>query len=83
MPLYEYFCTTCQNTFDSLRPVVQADQPALCPSCQKHSSQRVLSLVASSVQKTNGGGMSEPGPEGAPAPSFGGGCCGGACGCHH
>jgi hypothetical protein len=43
----------------------------------------VLSLVASSVQKTNGGGMSEPGLEGAPAPSFGGGCCGGACGCHH
>lgn len=80
MPLYEYFCTTCQNTFDTLRPTMQADQPALCPSCQKHSSQRVLSLVANSVQKSNGGGMSEP----AMAPSFGGGgCCGGACGCHH
>jgi putative FmdB family regulatory protein len=77
MPLYEYFCPTCQATFETLRPAAQADQPALCPKCRANSSQRVLSLVASNVAKSNGD--SAP----ALATSMGGGCCGGACGCHH
>jgi putative FmdB family regulatory protein len=78
MPLYEYFCPTCNDTFEKLRPVQQADLATACPTCQKQSSQRVLSLVASSVLKTTSGGQETA----LPAPAAGG-CCGGACGCHH
>jgi putative FmdB family regulatory protein len=80
MPLYEYFCPTCKESFETLRPAAQADRPTTCPSCQTESSQRILSLVASSVMKGNG--SSSAGLE-MSAPSMGGGCCGGACGCHH
>ncbi|HMN27524.1 MAG TPA: zinc ribbon domain-containing protein [Caldilineaceae bacterium] len=77
MPIYEYFCTSCQATFETIRPAQQADQPCECPACRKESKQRVLSLVATSVVAT--------GSSDAPmmTASSGGGCCGGACGCHH
>jgi putative FmdB family regulatory protein len=74
MPLYEYFCTSCQRTFETLRPAKEADEPVTCPSCQHASSQRILSLFANSV-KTSG--------VGSPVAVGGGGCCGGACGCHN
>jgi putative FmdB family regulatory protein len=77
MPLYEYFCPSCQGVFETLRPAKEADAPVACPSCQHASSQRILSLFADSV-KTNGDPM--PVSMGA---SMGGGCCGGACGCHN
>jgi putative FmdB family regulatory protein len=78
MPLYEYFCPTCRATFDTLRPATHADRPAVCPSCQGESKQRILSLVASNLGK-NGDTA-----EAAALPMSGGGgsCCGGACGCH-
>jgi putative FmdB family regulatory protein len=79
MPLYEYFCPTCNDTFEKLRPVIQADLATVCPTCQKQSSQRVLSLVASSVLKGTSSGVQET----AMPSSAGGGCCGGSCGCHH
>lgn len=77
MPIYEYFCTHCQTTFETLRPTQQADAPAVCPACREASSQRILSLFASSVKTAQGG---------APIAMSGGGsggCCGGACGCSH
>jgi putative FmdB family regulatory protein len=77
MPIYEYFCTACNSTFEKLRPAQQADVPVPCPGCQHVSSQRILSLFASSV-KTAGDSYAT-----APAAFSGGGCCGGACGCHH
>lgn len=76
MPLYEYYCPSCQATFEKLRPANEADTPAACPSCEHTSPQRILSLFANSV-KTNGDAM--PMPVGA----SGGGCCGGMCGCHN
>jgi putative FmdB family regulatory protein len=78
MPLYEYFCPTCQRVFETLRPAQEADAPVSCPSCQHASSQRILSLFANSV-KTNG----EASSEAMGALAMGGGCCGGACGCQH
>jgi putative FmdB family regulatory protein len=73
MPLYEYFCPSCQRVFETLRPAKDADAPVSCPSCEHASSQRILSLFANSV-KTNG--------DASPV-AMGGGCCGGACGCHN
>ena len=81
MPLYEYFCAECSDTFETIRPAAHADAPVACPSCQATSPQRVLSLVASSVMKGNGDAGAAA-PAGATS-DMGGGCCGGACGCAH
>lgn len=74
MPLYEYYCTSCQRTFETLRPAQEADAPVICPSCQHTSSQRILSLFANSVKTSGATSL---------VPMGGGGCCGGACGCHN
>jgi len=80
MPLYEYFCPTCKETFEQLRPAQKADAATTCPACQQPAAQRVLSLFASTVKSDGSAAMS---PAMAPSMPMGGGCCGGACGCHH
>lgn len=77
MPLYEYFCPTCKDTFEQLRPAQKADEATTCPACRQPASQRVLSLFASSV-KAEGAGTAMP-----MSMPMAGGCCGGACGCHN
>ena len=81
MPLYEYFCAECSDTFETIRPAAQADAPVVCPRCQASSPQRVLSLVGSSVRK----GTARAGAAAAAMATsgMGGACCGGACGCAH
>jgi putative FmdB family regulatory protein len=69
MPRYEYRCRACGDTFELNRPMSESSDPASCP--QGHDDTvKLLSTVAV-------GGLS------AQAPSGGGGCCGGACGCGH
>lgn len=74
MPLYEYFCPTCKETFEALRPAPEADAPTACPTCGQPSTQRILSLFARSVKTTLSDTM--------PAAAGGCGCGSGACGCH-
>jgi putative FmdB family regulatory protein len=76
MPLYEYRCNACAETFDLLRPMADRELQAVCPSCESATTMPLISRVAISVR-------SAPGAASAPAPraSGGGGCCGGACGC--
>jgi putative FmdB family regulatory protein len=71
MPLYEYRCRVCDTSFQLLRTVRSADDPAPCPSGHTDVA-RALSLVAP-VRRG----------EFMTAPASGGGCCGGACGCGH
>ena len=72
MPLYEYFCPSCSDRFEILRPMSQGDEPALCPAGHA-TTDRVVSLFA--VTKTADGSF-------APFAESGGGCaCGGACSC--
>ena len=33
MALYEYKCATCEDRFDLMRPMSDADEPAECPEC--------------------------------------------------
>jgi putative FmdB family regulatory protein len=77
MPLFEYYCASCQRTFETLRPAKEADTPVTCPACQQNSSQRILSLFANSVKTS---GATSPLGSGQ---DFGGSCCGGSCGCHN
>ena len=46
MPLYEYLCEDCGNSFDTLVPFSKADQPQRCPKCGNQHSQRKLSTFA-------------------------------------
>ncbi|MEU3099829.1 zinc ribbon domain-containing protein [Streptomyces sp. NPDC006967] len=65
MPRYEYRCRTCGATFELSRPMAESSAPAACPGGHDDTV-KLLSTVAV-------GGT-------APAPSTGGGCCGGGCG---
>ncbi|MEO6156670.1 MAG: zinc ribbon domain-containing protein [Ilumatobacteraceae bacterium] len=75
MPLYEFRCRTCDETFEVRRPMSEAGLPATCPDGHDDAV-RLLSVFAS-VGASSNGSSSSP----APAPGMGGGC-GSACGCH-
>jgi putative FmdB family regulatory protein len=74
VPLYDFRCRTCGETFEVRRPMAESDAPAACPGGHADTV-KLLPLVAV-------GGRAGSGPAPAPAAGFGGGgCCGGACGC--
>jgi putative FmdB family regulatory protein len=85
MPIYEFRCEDCATSFETLvRAGHRGD--ARCPRCNGARLVREMSVFASRAGAgdsaraaadaiaSNGG--SGPGRMG------GGGCCGGACGCH-
>ncbi len=67
MPLYEYTCTVCSNSFDRLRPIREMDDEANCPDCGS-PSHRQLSVFMSFSAGADGETTAIAG---------GGGCCGG------
>ncbi|MFZ4720642.1 MAG: FmdB family zinc ribbon protein [Ilumatobacteraceae bacterium] len=74
MPLYEFKCRTCDDTFEVRRPMSEASDPATCPHGHEDAV-RLLSVFAS----VGGGSAAAP----APAPKAGGHGCGGGCACAH
>ena len=54
MPIYEYSCPDCQLTFDTLRPMADANAPIPCPTCESNEALRVISRFAA-ISKGNGG----------------------------
>lgn len=70
MPIYEYRCKNCGNSFDALRSFQSADEPIECTSCHKKESKRLLStFFAHGQAKSSSSGS-----------SFGcGNCSGGSC----
>ncbi|MDE3077026.1 MAG: zinc ribbon domain-containing protein [Chloroflexota bacterium] len=83
MPVYEYYCSDCHTTFDALRSMAAAADPMECSHCgaSKHVNRTITTFARVGV---NAGVESFGGTQsgGSASPSFGGGCCGGACGCH-
>ncbi|MEN9823305.1 MAG: FmdB family zinc ribbon protein [Ilumatobacteraceae bacterium] len=76
MPLYEFRCRTCDDTFELRRSMSESNDPATCP--QGHDGAvRLLSVFAN-----HGGGPSTGSAPNIPAPRVGGGC-GGGCACAH
>ncbi len=74
MPLYEFKCKECDDTFEVRRPMSEASDPATCP--QGHDGAVRLLSVFASVGASSGGAP-------APAPKAGGHGCGGGCACAH
>jgi len=73
MPIFEYTCTACGAGFEQL--VRASDVPA-CPYCESENLQRKMSAAAV------GAASGKPSASSLPMAQGGGGCCGGACGCH-
>jgi len=69
MPVYEYYCRTCESKFEKLQPISKSAEAAVCPEGHD-GALRTLSLIAGVV---NGEGQMMSG---------GGACpCGGNCNC--
>lgn len=35
MPVYEYYCKSCDGIFETIRPIAKSSEPAPCPACAK------------------------------------------------
>ena len=64
MPLYEYVCQQCGQTFEKLVSMSKADDPQSCPGCAGVESRRKLSSFA-----VSGGSSGAPIAAGPPAGS--------------
>jgi putative FmdB family regulatory protein len=42
MPIYEYYCKSCDSEFETL--VFRSSDPVTCPSCRAENVERVLSV---------------------------------------
>ncbi|HKX71229.1 MAG TPA: zinc ribbon domain-containing protein [Acidimicrobiales bacterium] len=78
MPLYDFRCRTCGDTYEVRRTMAEAEDPAPCPQGHRDTV-RLLPLV--SVGGRAAASRSLASPSRASAMPAGGGCCGGACGC--
>jgi len=55
MPLYEYRCGGCGETFELLRRFQDADRDVMCPKCQSEEIERLVSAFASGSGGSGGG----------------------------
>jgi len=45
MPLYDYKCTACGETFEILSSLAERDEKAVCPACGGHHTARLFSSI--------------------------------------
>ncbi len=71
MPIFEYRCGACGETFEEL--VRGSSETVTCPVCASSQVTKLLSVPSTPRMQAS-----------APVRNGGGGCCsGGACGCHN
>jgi putative FmdB family regulatory protein len=76
MPLYEYQCLDCRQTFEVRRCFSDSDKPASCSYCDSRQTQK---LVSKFYAQSTGHTLTASSGQGSC-----GGCSGGSCGsCHH
>lgn len=46
MPLYDYVCYTCGNSFEKLRRMSDDDRDVRCPECDSENIERMLSTFS-------------------------------------
>mgnify|MGYP001450459416 CR=1 FL=1 len=91
MPIYEYRCADCGAQHEHLQKL--SDAPITrCPDCGSAHYEKLVSAAGFQLKGSGwyatdfkGGASSaqSSGSEGGDKPATsGGGCCGGACGCH-
>ncbi len=65
MPIYEYKCTKCENTFMRLQGIGAPTDGVQCPKCESREVERQLSTFAS----TSSGSSDTACPEASSCPS--------------
>jgi len=53
MPLYEYYCESCDEVFEALRAVSASDEPAPCPRCGGDAD-RIMPTTFASMSRKEG-----------------------------
>jgi putative FmdB family regulatory protein len=53
MPLYEYFCESCNTVFEALKSVSASAQPAKCPTCGREAG-RIMPTSFASMSRIQG-----------------------------
>jgi putative FmdB family regulatory protein len=46
MPIYEYRCSSCGETFEQIRRIRDADLGSQCPKCESEEIERLFSAFA-------------------------------------
>ena len=47
MPLFEYHCNQCHQTFEKLVSFSEIDAPIVCPSCGSQDTKKAITAFAS------------------------------------
>ncbi|MCX8034068.1 MAG: zinc ribbon domain-containing protein [Thermodesulfovibrio sp.] len=53
MPVYEYKCEKCLNTFEVFKSVSRRDDKEKCPLCGNDETKRLISQFSSNVVSCN------------------------------
>jgi len=53
MPLYEYTCTACGETFEIVSSLAERDAKAVCPACGGRDAARVFSPITLAGRRTS------------------------------
>ncbi|MDO8615422.1 MAG: zinc ribbon domain-containing protein [Dehalococcoidia bacterium] len=53
MPIYEYYCESCDSVFEALRPIRDSGEPSPCPKCQRQAD-RILPTTFASMSLKGG-----------------------------
>ena len=51
MPIYEYRCRNCKETFEAIQKVNEGNKGLRCPKCQTDEPERLLSAFCSGSPK--------------------------------
>ena len=64
MPLYEYSCKNCGETFDKIVSFADSDKLPNCPSCGKKDTRKLISAGAflGVTSRGNGASVTTPPP---------------------
>jgi putative FmdB family regulatory protein len=74
MPIYEYRCESCSETFEVLTRFAERDSAQMCPACESTKTRVMVSSFAFA------GTGEASAADFASQSGGGGGCCGGSCG---
>ena len=53
MPLYDYKCTACGETFEILSSLAEREAKAVCPACGGHHTARLFSTITLAGRRTS------------------------------
>ena len=53
MPVYEYYCDSCDRVFDSLQAISKSGQPVACPKCGS-TSDRIMPTTFATMSRRKG-----------------------------